>query len=158
VKCSTEQLQQSLSRQDAAELKSEFQSSKSATNRNTQIQKSKSKTRLFGILCFLIIGICFEFRILSFEFLIYTWRALWFDHAHHPESIEGRLPGRDNPTRSSCYSTGRALWSISPGRDNPTRSSCYSTGLAPWNILSTEALSFHSRHYFTGCPKSTARP
>ena len=22
--------------------------------------------------------------------------------------------------------------------------------LAPWNILSTEALSFHSRHYFTG--------
>ncbi len=35
-----------------------------------------------------------------------TWRPLWFDFAHHPESIEGRLCGspRGIPTRprSSC--------------------------------------------------------
>ncbi len=66
----TRWLQWNFSRQDARELKSEFRSSKSETNRNTQIQKSKSKTRVFGILCFLIIRICFEFRISSFEFVI----------------------------------------------------------------------------------------
>ena len=34
------------------------------------IQKSKSETTLFGILCFLIIWICFEFRISSFDFFL----------------------------------------------------------------------------------------
>src|SRR5712692_3341773 len=50
-------------RRDATESKSEIRSSKSETNRNTQIRKSKSETSLFKILCFLIIWICFEFRI-----------------------------------------------------------------------------------------------
>ena len=92
--------------QDAPELKSEFLSSKSETNRNTQIRKSKSKTNLFGILCFFIIWIFFEFRISNL-------------------SIYLNLP---------CF----APWSISPGRDNPPRSSYYSTGLALWNTDSTK--------------------
>jgi len=43
-----------------------------------------------------------------------------------------------------------ALWSISPGRDNPTRSSCYSTGLAPWNNFTAKPKYFLSRRYSTG--------
>src|SRR5712691_750330 len=58
------------SRQNATELKSEIRSSKSETNRSTQIQKSKSETSLFGIFYFLIIWICFEFRISSFELFL----------------------------------------------------------------------------------------
>ena len=67
---STERRQHSIFYQYAAELKSEIPSSKFQTNQNTQIEKSKSKTLLFGILCLLIIWICFEFRISIFRFVI----------------------------------------------------------------------------------------
>ncbi len=56
-------------------------------------------------LVFWVFPFCFEFRISCFEFcfpfvsdfefricnLIYTWRPLWFDSAHHPEFVEGRV-------------------------------------------------------------------
>ncbi len=42
-------------------LKSKFRSSKSQTNQQIQ----KSKTKLFRIFCFLVIWICFEFRVSS---------------------------------------------------------------------------------------------
>jgi hypothetical protein len=40
---------------------------KQTTILETESEKSKLETSWFGILCFLINGICFEFRISSFE-------------------------------------------------------------------------------------------
>jgi len=41
-------------------------------------------------------GFCFVFRISCFDFFVLlSWRALWLDCAHQPESIEGRLCASD---------------------------------------------------------------
>ena len=104
LKCSTEQLQQSLSRRDAPELKSEFLSSKSEANRNTQSQKSKSKTNSFGILCFWSFGLVsnFGFRIGKF---ISTWRAVRLC----ARSVKYSFGWKRNIPRQKCYLTGQVI-------------------------------------------------
>ena len=64
--------------------KSEIRSTKSETNRNPETRISKSETNLFGILCLLIIWICFEFRISCFEFQPLIRTELLRHFARHP--------------------------------------------------------------------------
>jgi len=90
--------------------------------------------------------------------ILYPIFSSWRQACPEPFLCQDKLRRRDAKTAKKniflFLRTWRPLrlapWNILSTEALSFHSRHYFTGRAPWNILSTEALSFHSRHYFTG--------
>jgi len=110
IECSRKRLQQRFLRQDAPELNPKSEARNTKQYQNFKLIMFKTFDKRSGISCknekprpgdkpvdsfVLDFGNLKSFRISDFEFRIcnwiYLWRPLWFDHAHHPEPVEGRF-------------------------------------------------------------------
>ena len=173
IECSIERLQQRFSRppgcrsygpegQDAPELNPKSESRNTKQYQNFKLIMFKTFDKRSGISCknekprpgdkpvdafVLDFGNSKLFRISDFEFRIcnftYTWCSL-----HLFLRVFRVLRGQ-----SFCHHEeheGHEVWITPRAKNAFPLSPLASLRLAPWNIRSTEALSYHSRQYFTG--------